>query len=177
MLPRGVDADELAQRNEMIERAYRALLLMACIGASVGLLQAQIGRTITIKIRDGKTGEKVTPSNVQVRFNHQSEARGNWVDQKEDGTIQVNLPDDAKAISVRATYLDSTEYFVNCDVAKQKDSSIESWYPVTDIVTSGIAIPNDCIKPKDAGKVSTDVKPGEFVLFVRKRNWKEQAQD
>jgi len=48
---------------------------------------------------------------------------------------------------------------------------------VTDIVTSGLAIPNECIKPKDAGKVSRDVKPGEFVLFVRKRNWKEEAKE
>jgi hypothetical protein len=161
----------------MIERAYRALLLMACMGASVALLQAQIGRTITIKIRDGKTGETVTPSNVHVRFNHQPEALGNWVDQKDDGMIEVKLPQDAKVISVRATYLDSTEYFVNCDVAKQRDSSAESWYPLTDIVTSGLAIPNDCARVKDAAKVRGEVKPGEFVLFVRKRNWKEQALD
>lgn len=165
----------------MIDRTYRALLLMACVGACIvalgGLLRAQSGRTITIKIRDGKTGEKVTPSNVQVRFNHHSEARGNWVDQKDDGTIEVKVPEDAKAILVHATYLDSTEYFINCDVAKQKDSSIEIWYPVSDIVMSGLAIPNDCVKPKDAAKVSRDVKPGEFVLFVRKRNWKEQAQE
>jgi hypothetical protein len=161
----------------MIERAYRDLLLMACMGALAGLLQAQIGRTITIKIRDGKTGETVTPSNVHVRFNHQPEALGNWVDQKDDGMIEVKLPQDAKVISVRATYLDSTEYFVNCDVAKQRDSSTESWYPLTDIVTSGLAIPNDCVRVKDAAKVRGEVKPGEFVLFVRKRNWKEQALD
>jgi hypothetical protein len=30
---------------------------------------------------------------------------------------------------------------------------------------------------KDAAKVRGEVKPGEFVLFVRKRNWKEQALD
>jgi hypothetical protein len=161
----------------MIERAYRALLLMACMGASAGLLEAQSGRTITIQIRDGKTGETLTPSNVHVRFNHQLEALGNWVDQKDDGTIEVKLPAEAKVISVRATYLDSTEYFVNCDVSKQKDSSAESWYPLTDILTSGLAIPNDCVRAKDAPKVSRDVKPGEFVLFVRKRNWKEQALD
>jgi hypothetical protein len=89
----------------------------------------------------------------------------------------VKLPQDAKVISVRATYLDSTEYFVNCDVAKQRDSSAESWYPLTDIVTSGLAIPNDCARVKDAAKVRGEVKPGEFVLFVRKRNWKEQALD
>jgi hypothetical protein len=48
---------------------------------------------------------------------------------------------------------------------------------LTDIVTSGLAIPNDCARVKDAAKVRGEVKPGEFVLFVRKRNWKEQALD
>jgi hypothetical protein len=161
----------------MIERAYRALLPIACMCALAGVLQAQIGRTITIKVRDGKTGEAVTPSNVHVRFNHQPEARGDWVDQKDDGTIEVKIPADAKAISVRATYENSMEYFVNCDVSKQKDSSAESWYPVTDILASGLAIPNDCVNQKDADKVKAGVKPGEFVLFVRKRNWKEQVLD
>jgi hypothetical protein len=161
----------------MIERAYRALLPIACMCALAGVLQAQIGRTITIKVRDGKTGETVTPSNVHVRFNHQREARGDWVDQKDDGTIEVKVPADAKAISVRATYENSMEYFVNCDVSKQKNSSAESWYPVTDILASGLAIPNDCVNQKDADKVKAGVKPGEFVLFVRKRNWKEQVLD
>jgi len=161
----------------MIRRAYGSLLLMAFVGGFTGLLLAQTGRVITIKVRDGKTGASVTPSNIHVRFNHQGEASGNWVDQKDDGTIEVKLPQDAKVISVRATYLDSTEYFVNCDVAKQRDSSAESWYPLTDIVTSGLAIPNDCARVKDAAKVRGEVKPGEFVLFVRKRNWKEQALD
>jgi hypothetical protein len=161
----------------MIERVYRAMLLMACMGGATGLLQAQIAKTIRIKVRDGKTGQAVIPSNVQVRFNHQPEALGNWVDQKDDGTIEVNLPQDAKAISVRATYEDSMEYFVNCDMAKQKGPFTESWYPVTDILTSGLAIPNDCVKAKDAAKVSREVNPGEFVLFVRKRGWKEEARE
>jgi hypothetical protein len=160
----------------MIRRAYCSLLLMAFVGSFTGLL-AQTGRVITIKVRDGKTGAPVTPSNIHVRFNHQGEASGNWVDQKDDGTIEVRLPADAKAITVRATYENSMEYFVNCDMAKQKDSAADSWYPVSDILTSGIAIPNDCVKPKDADKVKVDAKPGEFVLFVRKRNWKEEAEE
>ncbi|MGA8668679.1 MAG: hypothetical protein WB679_02320 [Terracidiphilus sp.] len=162
----------------MIQRAYRSLLLMAFVGGCfTGLLPAQNGRVITIKVRDGKTGASVTPSNIHVRFNHQGEASGNWVDQKDDGTIEVRLPVDAKAITVRATYENSMEYFVNCDMAKQKDSTADSWYPVSDILTAGIAIPNDCVRPKDADKVKADAKPGEFVLFVRKRNWKEEAKE
>ncbi len=77
-------------------------------------------------------------TNIQVRFNHQrTKHSGNWVDQKDDGTIEVKLPADAKVIAVRATYDNSMEYFVNCDVAKQKDSAVDSWYPVADILTIG----------------------------------------
>jgi hypothetical protein len=161
------------QRNGMIRRISSALLCIAC----AGVLLAQAGNTIIIKVRDGKTGEAVTPSNVHVRFNHQAEALGNWVDQKDDGTVEVKLPKDARSISVRATYLNSTEYYVNCDMSKQKDPEMESWFPVSDILTLGVAIPNDCVKLKDAGKVKADPKPGEFVLFVRKRNWREQATE
>jgi hypothetical protein len=159
----------------MIRRAYRAFLLIAFASGFTGMLSAQSGRVITIKVLDGKTGVAVSPSNVHVRFNHQTEAGGNWVDQKDDGTIEVKLPKDAKAISVSATYDNSMEYFISCDVAKQKDSTAESWYPVTDILTAGLAIPNDCAKPKDADKVKVDIKPGEFVLFVRKRNFREKT--
>jgi hypothetical protein len=161
----------------MIRPAHPAFLLMAFLGCFIGMLPAQTGRVITLKVRDGKTGQTVTPSNVQVRFNHQGEASGSWVDQKEDGTIEVKLPADTKVIAVRATYDNSMEYFVNCDMAKQKESSVDSWYPVSDILTSGIAISNDCVRPKDADKVKVDVKPGEFILFVRKRNWKEEAKE
>ena len=159
----------------MNRRAWAVFLCVLCTGAMSGMLRAQATKTIILKLRDGKTGEAVTPSNVQVRFNHQTDAHGDWVDQKDDGTIEVKLPSDAKVIAVHATYDSSTEYYVNCDMAKQKDPTAASWYPVTDILASGISIPNDCVKPKDADKAKVDAKPGELIVFVRKHNWKEQV--
>ena len=159
----------------MMRRRHCTLLSVACGCAMTAAAWAQTGRLITIDVRDGKTGMAVTPSNVQVRFDHKPDKLGNWVDQKDDGTIEVKVPADAKVIAVRVTYDSSTEYFVNCDVAKQKNVAADSWYPIDDILASGIAIPNDCVRPKDADKVKADLKPGKFVLFVRKHNWKEQA--
>lgn len=157
-----------------------ALLAMCALGCSIAL-HAQAAATaktiITIKLRDGKTGQAVDASNVNVRFNHQSEAGGNWVDQKEDGIIEVTLPRDARVIAIRTTYMNSLEYYVSCDVAKQKNVDAETWYPVADILAGGLAIPNDCVRPKDADKVKIDPKPGELILFVRKRNWKEQVTE
>jgi hypothetical protein len=153
----------------------RALVAVAC-ASLVAVLPAQDAKLITLRILDGKTGQAVTPSNVEVLFNHQSEAHGSWVDQKDDGTIDVKMPADAKTIAVRATYENSIEYYVNCDVGRQRDTQAISWYPVADVLASGIAIPNECVSQKSADKVKVSPKPGELVLFVRRRNWREQVE-
>ncbi len=137
--------------------------------------QGQVQKKFTVRVLDGKTGEKVSPNNLEVRINRQQTYHVEWVKLEDDGTIELMLPENATAVSVRATYANSTDYYVNCDMAKQKNTTADGWYPVGDILTDGLVIPNDCVKPKDAAKVKVDPKPGEFVLFVRKRNWKEEA--
>jgi hypothetical protein len=158
-----------------MRRRCSVLWCMAGAGLIAGMLHAQAGKIIIVKVRDGKTGDSVTPSNVQVLFDHQTDATGRWVDQKDDGTIEVKVPAGAKVLAVRATYQNALEYYVKCDVAKQKDTGQDSWYPVDEILSSGISAPNDCVKSKAADKAKVEARPGEFVLFVRKRNWKEQA--
>jgi hypothetical protein len=130
---------------------------------------------IAIRVLDGKTGEKIQPDNIEVRINRQQTPHIEWVKMNDDGTTELLLPENATALFVRATYANSTDYYVNCDMARQKDTAAESWYPVKDIVADGLVIPNDCVKGKSAEKVKADAKPGELVLFVRKKNWKEQA--
>jgi hypothetical protein len=41
---------------------------------------------------------------------------------------------------------------------------------VPDILKSGVVAPNDC------SKRTAQAKPGEFVVFVRRINWREQMQ-
>ncbi len=153
----------------------RLLVVAVCAGVVCLVPRVEAQKQITVKVLDGKTAEKISPDNVEVRINRQQSAHIEWVKLNDDGTILLTLPDTATAVSVRATYANSTDYYVNCDMAKQKDPSAESWFPVSDIITDGLVIPNECVRPKDADKVKVDRKPGEFVLFVRKRNWKEQA--
>jgi hypothetical protein len=136
-------------------------------------LRAQSGKTITIRFVDGKTGEAVTPSNIQVSLDRKQSSHSEWVRQNDDGTADVRVPASTTEISVHATYDNSTEYYINCDSAKQKDTSARHWYMVSDILTAGIVTPNGCGKPKDAEKLKVDPRPGEFVLFVRKHNWRE----
>jgi hypothetical protein len=159
-----------------MDRPMRPLLLLTACASLVCLApQGQAQKKITVRVLDGKIGDKITPDNFEVRINRQQANHLEWVKVNDDGTATLTLPDNATALWVRATYANSTEYYVNCDMAKQKNTSADSWYPVGDIVSEGIVIQNECARGKDADKVKTDPKPGEFVLFVRKRNWKEQA--
>lgn len=156
---------------------FRQLFCSTLLIGACGLLPAQSEKTVIVRVVDGKTGHAVTPDNLQVRFKNQGGIHAVWVKQKDDGTSEMNIPDGATAISLRATYDASMNYYVNCDVARQKDTTLESWYPVEDILSSGVKTPDECIKEKDADKINVDVKPGEFVLFVRKKIWLEGAQD
>ena len=152
-----------------------ALLLVTLCGLANLAPAVRAQKKITVRVLDGKTGEKIQPDNLETRINRLQASHVEWVKINDDGTVGLALPEDATALSVRATYANSIEYYVNCDMAKQKNPSAETWYPVKDILTDGLVIPNDCVKAKDEAKVKVDPKPGELVLFVRKRNWKEQA--
>jgi hypothetical protein len=154
----------------MLRRLFCSVLLIAAYSPLI----AQSGKTIIVRVVDGRTGLAVTPDNLQVRIKGHESINANWVKQKDDGTTVVAIPDGATAISLHATYDNSMAYYINCDVARQKDTSSEDWYPVADILSGGIKMPNECAKSKDADKLNgVEVKPGEFVLFVRKMNWKE----
>jgi hypothetical protein len=158
-----------------MERPMGRLLVLAACAGFIFVPQGWAQKKFTVKVLDGKTGEKISPNNIEARINRQSSNHVEWVKLNDDGTAELTLPDNATAVSVRATYGNSTEYYVNCDMAKQKDPSAESWFPVGDIISDGLVIQNECVRAKDASKVKVDPKPGEFVLFVRKKNWKEQA--
>jgi hypothetical protein len=148
-----------------------------CLGLACSTLQAQTAKSIFIRVLDGKTGLAVSADNLQIKFKNQQSIQSGWAQQKDDGTIEVKIPEGVTALSLRATYENATSFYVNCDVARQKDTSIESWYPVADILSGGIKTSNECVAAKVADKINVDVKPGEFVLFVRKKNWREGAQD
>lgn len=159
----------------MIRPMGRLPLFAAFLGIVFLILPANAQKKISVRVLDGKTGDKIHPDNLEARINRLETLHLEWVKLNDDGTTELVLPDTATALSVRATYANSTEYYVNCDMAKQKDTSAETWYPVKDILTDGLVIPNECVKAKEAAKVKVDAKQGELVLYVRKKNWKEQA--
>jgi hypothetical protein len=141
-----------------------ACILAALILACCSRLQAQDTKTITVQLRDGRTGMTITPSNLLLRIDHQDTLHNEWVKINDDGTMTVTVPDDAKELSIQATYEEGMDTYINCDVAKQSDKERHVWYPIDLIIKSGAVAPNEC------SKTEYTAKPGQFVLFVRKRS-------
>lgn len=148
----------------------RAVVAVFCAGLALQASPAKAEKKITVRILDGRNGDKVSPDNIEVRINREKALHVEWVKLHDDGTAEVTLPDNATAISVRATYSNSTEYYVNCDVARQKDTSLQTWFPLDDVMKDGLAAPNECWKTKDVERHKISAQPGEFILFVRKRS-------
>jgi len=149
----------------LVFRAFIALLSAAVLCAS---LHAQTENTIHIRLLDGKTGLPVKASNYLVRIDHHDTAHNEWTHINDDGTVLVTLPPDAREIAVKATYDLAMQTYINCDVAKESDKERDIWYPLALILKSGVVAPNEC------SPTHYTAKPGEFVFFVRKRNWLEQ---
>ncbi len=149
----------------------RALANLACVAAFCACLHAQTGKTISIRLLDGKTGLPVRASNFLVRIDHHETIHPEWVRINDDGTVIVTLPADAKEFSIKATYDMSMETYVNCDAAKENDRERNIWYPVSIILKAGVVAPDEC------GKTDFIAKPGEFIFFVRKRDWRDRPED
>jgi hypothetical protein len=136
-------------------RAFLALVLAATL---LGALCAQPPKTIIVLVLDGKTGQPVVPSNLVVRIDHLDAVHNDWLQLNDDGTGKVSAPAGASFLSIQATY---------------DSSGTLHWYSIADILKSGVAMPNECYKAKYAEATRVTPKPGQFVLFVRKTNWRE----
>ncbi len=146
----------------------RTLAKIACVTAICVSLQAQTVKTISIRLLDGKTGLPITPSNILPKVDHHNIEHNEWVQLNDDGTMIVTVPADAKELSVKATYNEAIDTYINCDAAKETDRERDIWYPISDILKSGVVAPNEC------SKTNYTAKPGEFVFFVRKRDWRDK---
>lgn len=158
----------------MAQRKFGSVLLLGLI-AICGALHAEPNKTITIKVYDGKTGHPVMPTGYQVRINHETLTHGDWVKPNEDGTGELSIPADVSVLALHVAYDSSMEIYVNCDA--EKNSFGDVWYSVPQIMTKGIVTANGCGKTKANEKYKTTAGPGELIIFVRERNWKERASD
>jgi hypothetical protein len=155
----------------MVRRTLGAVTFALWAIAICSSLPAQTEKTITIRMLDSRTGHLIVTSDFLVRINHEETAHGSWVKQNEDGSGRLILPEAANILSAQGKYDSGMTLYINCDSAKDKNSPVARWYTVSDILTSGVVASNGCSKRTAAAK------PGEFVFFVRERNWKEILDD
>jgi len=149
-------------------RLLAGFLFVATLCAS---LHAQDTNTLSIKLLDGRTGLPVKASNFLVRVDHNDTVHNEWVRINDDGSVLVTHPAGVRDFSVKATYAMGMETYINCDAAKENDKERDIWYPISAILKSGVVAPNEC------SKTSFTAKPGEFIFFVRKRDWRDRPDD
>lgn len=150
-------------------------LLFVCLFVLCGALHAEPGKTITLRVFDGKTGHAIMPTGYQVRADHQTAVHNDWVKQNEDGTAELTVPADAHEISIHIAYENSMEIYVNCDAQKNEFGDV--WYPVPRIMSNGVVTANGCGHAKANEKYKTTAAPGELILFVREKNWLERGKE
>lgn len=160
-------------------RALRLAFFLLMAAAAAVPLCAQSPRIITLRMFDGKSGQPIEKPDFLVQINHQPTQHADWVHQTQDGSSQLTVPAEATEIVIHAKYDLSMSIYVNCDT--QRNRAIppgtippDKWYSVSDILTSGVVAHNGCSK-KDSDKLAP--KPGEFVFYVRKMNWREEGQN
>ena len=72
---------------------------------------SQTGKTITVELRDGKTGMAVAPSDLLLRVDHHDTIQQQMgKDLNNNDTMTVLVPDDAKEISLQATSRGRNQY-------------------------------------------------------------------
>jgi hypothetical protein len=158
----------------MARPKFWILPLLVLISVVCQAVSAQPTATITVRILDGKTGQRIAPTGFLVRINHQSSVHNDWVRQNEDGTSQLILPNEASAFMIHVTYDSSTEIYLNCDAVKRYQTASPLWYSVSEIAAKGLVTQNGCIDQTHEDKLKTTANPGEFVLYVRK-DWMREA--
>ena len=149
------------------------MLLVGLIGFC-GVLHAETAKTIVLRVFDGKSGRPVVPTGYQVRVDHQTMLHPDWVKQNDDGTAELTIPAEAGVVALHLAYDHSMEIYVNCDAEKNAFGDV--WYPVSQIMTKGFVAANGCGKAKVNEKYKTTAAPGELILFVREKNFREREQ-
>lgn len=170
----------------VILRRFRNLPLVLAIAAAAAVpLHAQAARVITLRMLDAKSGQPIAKPDFLVQINHETTQHADWVHAGTDGSQQMTVPADATEILIHGKYDLSMSVYVNCDTQRNRgipasampvsSTAPDKWYSVSDILASGVVAHNGCGKGKDSDKLLP--KPGEFVFYVRKMNWREEGMN
>ena len=142
------------------------LTLLTCI--LCGTMSGQSDRKIVFRMLDSRTGQPITGSEYEIFFDKLPDlSKVNGLDPywkeggRRNGILDIPFEPGAASIAVHSSYGPANWSYVNCDSVKISSPHRVPWYPINQILQSGIAAPNGCNSRKAAAK------PGEFVFFVR----------
>jgi hypothetical protein len=144
--------------------------MVAALVVCCGSLPAQTPISITIRVLDPHTGKALVTSSVLIRIDHQKTVHANWVALNEDLTGKATLPANVTLLAAQGTYDNTMELYINCDSVKDNPPAGPHWYKLSDILATGVVAPNGC------SNRTAPAKPGEFVIFARRKNWHDSIE-
>ena len=165
----------------LVALAVGSLVAAAACLATLHRVHAQAGtessNVITIRMFDARTARPIMPSNLLIRLDHNDDIHSETLHIDDQGMGTVTVPAGAKFFSVQGTYDNGMEIYINCDSGMEKNLAALHWYPVAQILSTGVIAPNECYKGKYERDPRVPLKPGEFDFFVRKTSVKDQLMD
>jgi hypothetical protein len=166
-----------ANRPRRIDRLFSGTVWLLSMIILCATLSAQNDRTISVRMLDSKTGQPISTSEIDVMVRASgvsTQAKGIppvSVRPNREGIGVATFPTGASDIRAYALYGKANWSYVNCDSIRDQGSAQEHWYSISEILATGIALPNFCSNRKVA------VKPGEFVFFVRPMSFWEKMHE
>ena len=110
------------EEQTMIRRAWRrAFVLVLCAGSMPGLLHGQAKKQSRSECGMGKPAKRLRRRTFRFVLQPSIGTFTGIGSSRRTTAREVKVPNDAKVIVVHATYENSTVYYINCDMAKQKD--------------------------------------------------------
>jgi hypothetical protein len=141
--------------NRNTQEFSGALFLLAALAIASSAIRAE---TIRIRTLDGRNGRPIPNENLQV-----------WIDRQSGAALNLSMHKDGVAdleVSRDSVIFVNSNYYFDCRFTRTADPS-NSAYAVSEILKSGIVSTNAC------GKLNVEVRPGEFIFFVRPAHWWE----
>jgi len=158
------------RENRTHTTTVSSVLFVAWVSLACGIASAQSGQTLSIRAFDSKSGLPIVRDGLEFEvFVDHNLYHLIPVKQDKDGVGRISLSAAVKEVNIFIAN-GKDGLYVNCDLEKHI-SMPTRWYPISEIVLTGIAAPNGCSKRK------ATPRPGEFDFFVRPPTFWEKYWD
>ncbi len=142
-----------------------ATAFVIAIAMTTLVSSAAAEQQITIRVVDGRDGEPLKGTMVDLWFGTRAIPPPVQVIAADDGKATVAIPDSVETIVIAA------QGVADCRAGKQKSYIEKNVYRVQDILHTGVVAQNVCSKAKD------QQTRGVLIFYVRPLHWWEKMHD